>query len=122
MVLYFINFEIINLMSLTCAICIVGTGYVGLVSASCLAEMGSHVTCVDINENIISALNQGKIHIYEPGLKELVERNVTGGNLKFTTSLAKGMQNADFIFIAWVLLLPKTDLAIFHMLNKLPSK
>ena len=80
-------------------VCIVGTGYVGLVSASCLAEMGSHVTCVDINENIISALNQGKIHIYEPGLKELVERNVTGGNLKFTTSLAKGMQNADFIFI-----------------------
>ena len=80
-------------------VCIVGTGYVGLVSASCLSEMGSHVTCVDINENIISSLNQGKIHIYEPGLKELVERNVSGGNLKFTTSLAEGMQGADFIFI-----------------------
>ena len=80
-------------------VCIVGTGYVGLVSAACLAEMGSHVTCVDINENIISGLNQGKIHIYEPGLEDLVKRNVEGGNLKFTTSLAQGMNGADFIFI-----------------------
>ena len=56
-------------------ICIVGTGYVGLVSAACLAEMGNDVKCIDVNPNIIDMLNSGKIHIYEPGLESLVKRN-----------------------------------------------
>ncbi len=80
-------------------ICIVGTGYVGLVSAACFAEMGSRVSCVDINENIISMLNAGQVHIYEPGLEELVTRGVHDGRLKFTTSLAEGMEGAEFILI-----------------------
>lgn len=80
-------------------ICIVGTGYVGLVSAACFAEMGSTVMCVDVNENVINGLNKGKIHIYEPGLEDLVIRNVEAERLFFTTNLAKGMEDADFIFI-----------------------
>ena len=80
-------------------ICIVGTGYVGLVSAACFAEMGSHVVCVDVNEQIIDSLNQGTIHIYEPGLEDLVARGVRDGRLTFTTSLSAGMGGADFILI-----------------------
>ena len=71
-------------------ICIVGTGYVGLVSAACLAEMGNTVHCVDIDEALIEMLNQGRIHIYEPGLETLVKRNAEQGRLRFTTSLAEG--------------------------------
>ncbi|MBQ4133073.1 MAG: UDP-glucose/GDP-mannose dehydrogenase family protein, partial [Desulfovibrionaceae bacterium] len=80
-------------------ICIVGTGYVGLVSAACFAEMGSHVACVDVNEQIVENLNRGVLHIYEPGLEDLVERGVRDGRLEFTSSLARGMKDADFIFI-----------------------
>lgn len=80
-------------------ICIVGTGYVGLVSAACFAEMGSQVTCIDVNENIINLLNQGQVHIYEPGLEDLVARGIRDGRLKFTTKLAEGMKDADFILI-----------------------
>ena len=80
-------------------ICIIGTGYVGLVSAACFAEMGSHVTCVDVNEKIIENLNQGVLHIYEPSLDGLVARGVRDGRLQFTTSLAEGMRDVDFIFI-----------------------
>lgn len=80
-------------------VCIIGTGYVGLVSAACFAEMGSHVVCVDVNPKIIDSLNRGELHIYEPGLATLVERGMRDGRLEFTTSLAVGMQGADFIFI-----------------------
>lgn len=81
-------------------IAIVGTGYVGLVSGTCFAEMGSHVTCIDINEQKINDLKQGIIPIYEPGLDELVKRNVGYGRLKFSTSLADTIDNVDIVFSA----------------------
>ncbi|NLY41655.1 MAG: UDP-glucose/GDP-mannose dehydrogenase family protein [Desulfovibrionales bacterium] len=79
-------------------ICIVGTGYVGLVSAACFAEMGNIVTCVDVNPEVIESLRQGKIHIFEPGLEEMVRRNAQEGRLVFTTDLAEGMQDSLFVF------------------------
>jgi UDPglucose 6-dehydrogenase len=78
-------------------ICIVGTGYVGLVTAACFAETGNEVCCVDIDPKIIDTLNNGKIHIYEPGLEPMVRRNVAEGRLKFTTRIAEGIENGLFI-------------------------
>lgn len=80
-------------------VCIVGTGYVGLVSAACFAEMGNTVRCVDVNPNVVETLKAGKVHIYEPGLEELVRRNYAEGRLIFTTSLADGLVDAEFAFI-----------------------
>ena len=79
---------------------IVGTGYVGLVTGTCFAEMGVNVTCVDIDENKISALQNGKIPIYEPGLEEMVIRNQKEGRLNFTTQLASCINNVDIVFSA----------------------
>lgn len=79
-------------------ICIVGTGYVGLVAAACLAEMGNDVQCIDVNPDIIDLLNSGKIHIYEPGLEPLVKRNRAEGRLNFDTDLENGIKDALFIF------------------------
>jgi UDPglucose 6-dehydrogenase len=79
-------------------VCIVGTGYVGLVAAACLAEMGNDVHCIDVNQTIIDRLNEGKIHIYEPGLEPLVKRNHQEGRLKFSTSLAQGLEDSLFVF------------------------
>ena len=79
-------------------ICIVGTGYVGLVAAACLAEMGNQVACIDVNSEIIEQLQAGSIHIFEPGLEPLVARNVSEGRLTFSTDLAAGMQEALFVF------------------------
>jgi UDPglucose 6-dehydrogenase len=80
-------------------LCIIGTGYVGLVSAACFAETGNNVSCVDVNARIIEALNNGQVPIYEPGLEELVRRNHREGRLKFTTSLAEGLEGSTFAFI-----------------------
>jgi len=80
-------------------LCIVGTGYVGLVSAACFAEMGNDVCCVDINPKVVENLRNGKVHIYEPGLDEIVKRNTEQGRLKFTTSIAEGMEHALFVFV-----------------------
>jgi UDPglucose 6-dehydrogenase len=77
---------------------VVGTGYVGLVTAACFAEMGNDVICIDINPAVIENLRDGKIHIHEPGLEPLVKRNADEGRLQFTTDLAKGIANALFIF------------------------
>jgi UDPglucose 6-dehydrogenase len=80
-------------------VCIVGTGYVGLVSAACFAEMGNKITCVDVNPKVIESLENGKVHIYEPGLEELVKRNTAEGRLFFTTSLEEGMADSQVVFI-----------------------
>jgi len=80
-------------------LCIVGTGYVGLVSAACFAEMGNTVRCVDVNPNVVENLRKGKIHIYEPGLEEMVKRNTAEGRLTFTTDIAEGLSDALFAFI-----------------------
>jgi len=79
-------------------VCIIGTGYVGLVAAACFAEMGNDVTCIDNNARIIDSLNTGKIHIYEPGLEPLVKRNHDAGRLKFSKNLADGISEALFVF------------------------
>lgn len=81
-------------------IAIVGTGYVGLVSGTCLAETGVTVTCVDVNASKVEMLNRGGIPIYEPGLAELVAKNRADGRLCFTTSLKEALVDTDAIFIA----------------------
>jgi UDPglucose 6-dehydrogenase len=81
-------------------IAVIGTGYVGLVTGTCLAESGNDVVCVDKVEEKIVRLKQGIIPIYEPGLTELVHRNTRDGRLKFTTSLAEGIAEAELVFIA----------------------
>lgn len=81
-------------------VAVVGTGYVGLVTGTCLAETGNTVTCVDIKPEIVDALNSGRIHIYEPGLEELVKKNRAAGRLAFTGDLAAAAAGARLIFVA----------------------
>lgn len=81
-------------------IAVVGTGYVGLVTGTCLAETGNHVTCVDIDERKVTKLQNGQITIYEPGLEKLFERNVKEERLTFTTSLKDGIEEAEIVFLA----------------------
>lgn len=79
---------------------IFGSGYVGLVTGACMAEMGNNVVCVDIDAGKIERLNRGEIPIYEPGLDDYIERNVDAGRLKFTTDVASGVEHGLFQFIA----------------------
>uniref|UniRef100_UPI0040284E51 UDP-glucose dehydrogenase family protein n=1 Tax=Bacteroides cellulosilyticus TaxID=246787 RepID=UPI0040284E51 len=81
-------------------IAIVGTGYVGLVSGTCFAEMGVNVTCVDVNEEKISKLQAGVIPIYEPGLDDMVQRNVEAKRLRFTTDLSSCIDDVEIVFSA----------------------
>ncbi|NJP05948.1 MAG: UDP-glucose/GDP-mannose dehydrogenase family protein [Chloroflexaceae bacterium] len=80
-------------------ICVIGTGYVGLVTGVCFADLGNRVVCVDIDPNKLELLRSGKSPIYEPGLEELMERSQRAGRLIFTDSYAQGLDNADFVFI-----------------------
>ena len=81
-------------------ITVVGTGYVGLVTGTCLAETGNHVCCVDIDERKVNKLRNGQITIYEPGLEKLFERNLKEERLSFTTSLKEGLAEAEIVFLA----------------------
>ena len=81
-------------------ICVIGAGYVGLVSGACFADFGHRVTCVDLDEAKVSALRAGQIPIFEPGLAELVTRNARLGRLSFTTDLAPAVREAEAVFIA----------------------
>ena len=80
-------------------ICMIGVGYVGLVSGACFADLGNTVWCVDKNKQKIDMLNDHHIPIFEPGLKELVDKNYSSGRLKFTTNLNLAIKNSDIIFI-----------------------
>ncbi|MGB7338519.1 MAG: UDP-glucose/GDP-mannose dehydrogenase family protein [Phototrophicaceae bacterium] len=80
-------------------ICVIGSGYVGLVTGTCFADLGNHVVTVDIDAKKIEGLKNGEMPIYEPGLEELVERNVKAGRLNFTTSYEEGLEGARFVFI-----------------------
>lgn len=81
-------------------LCIIGTGYVGLVTGACFSEVGHHVICVDNDEAKVRKLQAGGIPIYEPGLEEMVKKNVAEGRLSFTNSTAEGVQKSDVVFIA----------------------
>jgi UDPglucose 6-dehydrogenase len=81
-------------------ISVVGTGYVGLVTGACFADLGNRVTCIDVDAKKVALLRDGGIPIYEPGLKEIVERNVKAGRLHFTTSYPEGLDGTEFIFVA----------------------
>lgn len=81
-------------------IAVIGTGYVGLVTGACFAEFGVEVTCVDVDEDKIAHLNQGKIPIYEPGLEKIVEKNTKAGRLHFTTDSKSAIEQALVIFLA----------------------
>ena len=81
-------------------ICVVGVGYVGLVTGACFADLGNKVGALDVDEKRIENLRKGILPIYEPGLDELVKRNMKAGRLSFTTSYAEALKGAEFAFIA----------------------
>src|SRR3989338_10771578 len=81
-------------------ITMVGTGYVGLTTGACLANLGNDVICLDIDEKKIEMLKNGKVPIYEPGLNELVAQNVEEGRLRFTTDTKYAIESSDTVFIA----------------------
>jgi UDPglucose 6-dehydrogenase len=80
-------------------LCVIGSGYVGLVTGTCFADLGNNVTLVDIDQRKVDMLQQGEMPIYEPGLAELVNRNTDAGRMHFTTSYEDGLKNAEFVFI-----------------------
>jgi len=81
-------------------ISVIGTGYVGLVTGTCFAETGVNVVCVDIDERKVNMLKEGKVPIFEPGLDEMIQKNVEKGRIQFTTNLKESLENVDAIFIS----------------------
>ena len=81
-------------------VCIFGTGYVGLVTGTCLAEVGHEVVCVDVDAAKVDGLNDGIVPIYEPGLTPMVKANHAAGRLRFTTDAAAGIAHGEILFIA----------------------
>jgi len=81
------------------SITVIGTGYVGLVTGTCFADLGNQVTCIDIDRERIAALEEGVMPIYEPGFEEMVRRNHAGGRLHFTTDYEEGLEDSDFAFV-----------------------
>lgn len=81
-------------------ICVIGVGYVGLVTGACLADLGNRVVCLDVVQEKVERLKQGLLPIFEPGLEEIVRRNAEAGRLAFTTSYVDGMREAEFVYIA----------------------
>src|SRR5579884_1029760 len=81
-------------------ITVIGTGYVGLTTGTCFADLGNDVVGIDIDGEKVARLNEGILPIYEPGLQELVVRNMAAGRLRFTTSYAEGLREAEIVFIA----------------------
>jgi UDPglucose 6-dehydrogenase len=81
-------------------VCVIGTGYVGLTTGACFANLGNEVTCLDVNEQKVAQLRAGAMPIYEPGLEEVVKRNAAAGRLRFTTSYAEAVPGAEILFIA----------------------
>lgn len=79
-------------------ISVIGTGYVGLVTGTCLAETGNEVICVDIDEAKVERMRNGEVPIYEPHLELLFERNIKANRLRFTTSLDEGLAHAEIVF------------------------
>ena len=82
------------------ALTVVGAGYVGLVTGACFADLGNTVNCLDIDKGRIAGLNEGVLPIYEPGLKEMIDRNREAGRLRFTTDYKKACREAEFVFVA----------------------
>jgi hypothetical protein len=89
-----------NFLGVQMKLTVVGSGYVGLVTGACFAEMGNDVLCVDLDEKKIDKLKRGELPIFEPGLKEVVARNVAGGRLHFSTDLKEGVRFGTIQFIA----------------------
>ncbi len=81
-------------------ISVIGTGYVGLVSGTCLAETGNEVLCIDINKEKVDQMKNGEVPIYEPHLDVLFKRNIEANRLRFSTSLKEGLDHGDIIFLA----------------------
>ena len=100
-------------------ISIIGSGYVGLVSGAGLSEFGNHVTCVDIDETKIANLKKLKIPIYEPGLDNLIRKNMNKGLLNFSSNISKSIKNSEIIFIAVGTPQSKMVQLIYDMLNQL---
>lgn len=94
---------------------IIGSGYVGLVTGACLAELGNEVFCLDVDTQKIAILNQGGVPIYEPGLKEMIARNIEAGRLQFSTDVQASVEHGELQYIAVGTPQTKMALRIYSM-------